>query len=65
MGEQDILPEEDRSQIPATMKDIDTLINILVIHNEVDDKIHTFLETLDGDIKALETRIEELENKVQ
>ena len=47
------------------MEDIDRLVNILYIHNDVDKKIHTFLETLDGDIKALETRIEELENKVQ
>lgn len=55
---------EDRSQIPATMADIDTLVNILKIHNDVDAKIHTFLKTLDDDIKALESRIEELENIV-
>lgn len=57
--------KETKRDIPATMADIDTLVKILSINNEVDDKIHTFLETLDGDIKALETRIEELENKAQ
>ncbi len=56
---------EDKNQIPATMADIDKLVQILALHNEVDSKIHTFLQSLDGDIKALEIRIEELENKAQ
>ncbi len=59
------ISKDTRNNIPAHMDDIDTLVKILVIHNEVDDKIHTFLKTLNEDIEALETRIEELENKVK
>ncbi len=57
--------EDTRNNIPAHMDDIDTLVQVLTIHNQVDAEICKLLQRFDLDVEGLTARIEELENKVK